>query len=92
MNFAYLCCMSSNSVTMPSKLLPISKEHGEMGIQVIGQYKDASRNSLLKIRALKMKKGRGRACSLTMNNCKQLLSKIHNKMPKKCLRFLSNTL
>ena len=35
MNFAYLCCMSLNSVTMPSKLLPISTEHGEMGIQVI---------------------------------------------------------
>ena len=31
MNFAYLCCMSSNSVIMPSKLLPISTEHGEMG-------------------------------------------------------------
>ena len=27
MTFAYLCCMSSNSVTMPSKLLPISTEH-----------------------------------------------------------------
>ena len=44
MTFAYLCCMSSNSVTMPSKLLPISTEHGEMGIQVIGQYQGASRN------------------------------------------------
>ena len=31
MTFAYLRCMSSNSVTMPSKLLPISTEHGEMG-------------------------------------------------------------
>ena len=30
MTFAYLCCMSSNSVTMPSKLLPISTEHGDM--------------------------------------------------------------
>ena len=47
MNFAYLCCMSSNSVTMPSKLLPISTEHGEMGIQVIGQYEGASRNSVV---------------------------------------------
>ena len=28
MNFAYLCCISLNSVTMPSKLLPISTEHG----------------------------------------------------------------
>ena len=56
MNFAYLCCMSSNSVTIPSKLLTISTEHGEMSIQVIGQYKSASRNSLVWIRALKMKK------------------------------------
>ena len=56
MTFAYLCCMSSNSVTMPSKLLPISTEHGEMGIQVIRQYEGASRNSIVKIRALKMKK------------------------------------
>ena len=44
MTFAYLCCMSSNSVTMPSKLLAISTEHGEMAIQVIGQYEGASRN------------------------------------------------
>ena len=47
MNFAYLCCMSSNSVTMPSKLLPISTEHGEMGIHVIGQYEGASRYSVV---------------------------------------------
>ena len=47
MTFAYLCCMSSNSVTMPSKLLPISTEHGEMGVQVIGQYEDTSRNSVM---------------------------------------------
>ena len=47
MTFAYLCWMISNSVTMPSKLLPISTEHGEMGIQVIGQYKGTSRNSVV---------------------------------------------
>ena len=47
MTFAYLCCMSSNSVTMPSKLLPIPTEHGEMGMQVIGQYEGASRNSVV---------------------------------------------
>ena len=56
MTLAYLCCMSSNSVTMPSKLLPILTEHGEMGIQVIGQYEGASRNSVVQIRAMKMKK------------------------------------
>ena len=56
MTFAYLCCMSLNSVTMPSKLLPVSTEHGEMGIQVIGQYKGASRNSIMKVRAFKIKK------------------------------------
>ena len=72
MIFAYLCCMSSNSVTMPSKLLPISTEHGEMGIEVSGQYKDASRNSVVKIRALKMKKAEDGHAVLTMNNCKQL--------------------
>ena len=47
MTFAYLCCMSSNSVTMPSKLLPILTEDGEMGIQVIGQYEGASRNYIV---------------------------------------------
>ena len=47
MTFAYLCCMSSNSVTMPSKLLPISTQHGKMGIQVIGQYEGVSRNSVV---------------------------------------------
>ena len=44
MTFAYLsvtCCMSSNLGTMPSKLLPIPTEHGEKGIQVIGQHKNA---------------------------------------------------
>ena len=45
--FAYLCCMSSNSVTIPFKLLPISTEHGEMGIQVIGQCEGVSRNSVV---------------------------------------------
>ena len=47
MNFAHLCCMSSNLVTLPSKLLPISTEHGEMGIQVIGQYEGTSKNSVV---------------------------------------------
>ena len=47
MTFAYLCCMSSNSVKMPSKLLPISTENGEMGIQVIKQYEGTSRNSVV---------------------------------------------
>ena len=45
MNFTYLCCMSSNSVTKPSKLLPTPTEYGEVGIQVIGQYEGAFRNS-----------------------------------------------
>ena len=47
MTFAYSYCMSSNSVTMSSKLLPISTEHREMGIQVTGQYEDTSRNSVV---------------------------------------------
>ena len=47
MTFAYLSCMSSNSVAMASKPLPISTEHGEMGIQVIGQYEGTSRNSVV---------------------------------------------
>ena len=72
MTFAYLCCMSSNSVTMPSKLLPISTEHGEMRIQVIGQYEGGSRNSVVQIRALKIKKAKDGYAVLTMNNCKQL--------------------
>ena len=47
MTFAYLFCMSSNLGTMPLKLLPISTEHGEMGTQVIGQYKSASKSSVV---------------------------------------------
>ena len=39
MTFTYLCYMSSN---LGTKLLPISTEYGEMGIQVIGQYEGAS--------------------------------------------------
>ena len=46
-NLCLLMCMSSNSDTMPYKLLSISTEHGEMGIQVIGQYESASRNSVM---------------------------------------------
>ena len=84
--------MSSNSVTIPSKLLQISIEHGEMGIQVIGQYEGASRNYVVQIKALKMKKAEDGYAVLTINNCKQLLSKIRNNVPKKCLKFLSNTL
>ena len=53
--------MSSNSVTMPSKLLPISTEHGEMGIQVIGQCFQKFRNV---DQSLEDEKGRGWACSL----------------------------
>ena len=52
-----------------------------MGIQVIGQYEDASRNSVVKIRALKIKKAEDRHAVLITNNCKQLLSQIHHKMP-----------
>ena len=47
MTFTYFSCVSSNLGTMPPNLLPISTEHGEMGIQVIGQYKSASRNSVV---------------------------------------------
>ena len=73
MTFAYLCYMSSNSVTMPSKLLPISTEHREMGIQVIGQY---VRRCFQKFRSvdqsLEDEKGRGGYAVLTMKNYKQL--------------------
>ena len=39
MTFTYLCCMSSNSVTMPSKLLPISAEHGIATASFTGYWK-----------------------------------------------------
>ena len=46
MAFAYLCCTSLNLGTMPPKLLPLSTEQGKVGIQMIGQYKVISRNSV----------------------------------------------
>ena len=60
MNFAYLCCMSSNSVTMPSKLLPISGD---------GYTSDWTvRRCFQKFRSVDQshedEKGRGRVCSL----------------------------
>ena len=47
MAFANLCSMSSNSGTLTPKLFPISTEHGEMNVLIIGQYKGAFRNSVV---------------------------------------------
>ena len=41
---------------MPSKLLPISIEHGEKDPHIIRQYESGFKNSVVKMRALKMKK------------------------------------
>ena len=93
MTFAYLCCMSSNLGTIPLKLLPISTEHGEMGIQVIEQYEGASRNSIVWIRALKIKKAEDGYGSLDNEQLQavvtKLLSKIHDKAPKKISEILA---
>ena len=66
MAFAYLCCMSSNSVTMPSKLLPILTEHGDWGDGYTSDW--TVRRCFQKFRSedqsLEDKKGRGWACSL----------------------------
>ena len=48
--------MSSNLGTIPPKLLPISTEHGEKDPHVIGQYEGGSKNSVIEMRAFKMKK------------------------------------
>ena len=72
--------MNSNLATMPSKLLPISTEHGKRDPNMIGQYEGSSENTLVKVRALKMKKVKDEIAVLTTNNCKQLLSKIFVKV------------
>ena len=41
---------------MPPKLLPISIDYRERNSHVIGQYESGSKNSLVNMRALKMKK------------------------------------
>ena len=74
--------MSSNLGMMSLKLLPISTDYGEMGMQVIRQYKGASRNSVVLIKALKIKKAEDGYVVMTMRNCKQLCSKIHDKVSK----------
>ena len=75
--------MSSNSGTMPPKLLPISTEYGEMDIQVFGQYKGASRNFVVYFNVLVLyyqnledKKGRGRVCSLAIVHSQDCIFKV----------------
>ena len=62
---------------MPPKLLPISTKHGEMDPHVIGQYKNVSKNFVVEMRALKMKKVEDEHADLTTNNCKQLVVQQH---------------
>ena len=94
MAFASLCCMSLNSGTMPPKLWPVSTEHGEM---VIGYTSDRTiRKCSPKFRSedqsLEDEKGTGQIGSLDNERLRaivsKLLSKIHDKKPKKCLRYL----
>ena len=56
------------------KLLQISTEHGEMDQHVIGEYEGVSKNFIIEIRELKMKKVEHAV--LITKNFKQLLSKI----------------
>ena len=53
-----------------SEILPISTEHREKAAHVIGQYEGFSKNSVVKMRALKMKKVEDEQAVLTTNNCK----------------------
>ena len=64
--------MSSNLGTIPLKLLSISTDIGERNSHAIGQYEGGSINSVVEIRALKMKKIGNEHAVLTINNCEQL--------------------
>ena len=57
-----------------------------------GQYEGGSRNSVVEMRALKMKKVEVGHAVLTMNNCRHLLSKIHVKVSGEWLRHLLSAL
>ena len=74
MTFVYLGCTSSNSVTMPSKLLPISTEHGEMSIQVIGQYERCFQKFRSVDQSLEEEKGRSGYAVLTISRLVKLSS------------------
>ena len=56
--------------------LPISTDYVGRDSHVIGQYEGGSKNSVVEMRALKMKKAEDKPAVLTTNNCKQLLRKI----------------
>ena len=58
--------------TMPLKLLPITTEHGEMHVQVIGQYKGAYSNSV--DQSLDDEKKRGWVCSLDNEQLQAIIS------------------
>ena len=50
------------------KFLPLSTEHGERDPHVIGHYEGGSKNSIVEMRALKMKKVEDKNVVLTTNN------------------------
>lgn len=57
MTSAFLSCMTSNLGHNASETSAnIKKKDGEADSQVIEQYKDVFRNSIMEMRALKMKK------------------------------------
>ena len=56
---------------IPPKFLSISTEHGEKDPNMIGQYEVSSKNSAVKMIALKMKKEEDKHLILTTNNFKQ---------------------
>ena len=68
-----------------SKILPISKEYGVKDPHVIGQYECGSKNYVVEMRALKMKKIEDEHAVLTTNNCKQFLSKFLSKRERNVL-------
>jgi len=66
-NIVFWSCMSLNLDTMPLKLLPISREHGERDPQVIELYEGSSKKFVVEMRALRMRKVDDERTVLTTN-------------------------
>ena len=74
---------------MPLKFISISTKHVERDPNVIGQYECGSKNSVVEMRALKIKKIEDKHAVLTTNNCKQC--SCYAKSWSKCDRNVSDT-
>ena len=66
----------------------ISAEHGKRNLHVIAQYEGSSKNSVVLMRVLMMKKVEDEYVALTTNNYRQLLNII---LVKVCEKNVSDT-